>query len=171
MKFKTMKFVALILIGLLTLLGSAHLTSAIPSDRIPEVTRSCLPDDDSFFRVAIGEVRFLAQTRYQGVDYYLFNVVPSDSSPSEGPGFPYVVSTSDQSCQRIYANPINENKWFSASMPQPVANQFSLAEYRLLIDLHGLDKFKREILPSFDRPQSPEDIWALEQLGLTLPNP
>ena len=79
MKFKTMKFIALVFIGLLTIIGSAQLTLAIPSGNFPEPTRACIPD--TVWRYTIGEVRFLAQTRYQSVNYYLFHLVPSNSRP------------------------------------------------------------------------------------------
>ena len=165
MKFKATNFIAFILIGLLTVIGGAQLASAIP---IPEVTRPCLPDDNSFFRVTIGDIKLLAQTRYQDVDYYLFDVIRSNTGRTpEQSTFPYVVSGSDQSCDFIYSNHRHEENWLSESMPQPVANQFTLFKYKRFIARYGLDEFKRQLLPSFQRSKAPEDVWALEQLGLS----
>jgi hypothetical protein len=166
MKLKIMKFIALVLIGLLIIIGDAKLTSAIPSGNFPEPTRACIPD--TVWRYTIGEVRFLAQTRYQGVDYYLFHLVPSNARPfgADRMQFPHVVSVSKGSCDVVYSNPTNDEKWLSDSMPQPVANQFTLARYRFYIAQEGLEKFKQQFVPYYQESEAPEVDWALNKLDI-----
>jgi uncharacterized protein YbcV (DUF1398 family) len=169
MKFPA-QFITLVLVGLFIIIGT-QLTLAVPSGEIPEVTRSCIPE--TAWRYKIGQVRFLAQTRYQGVDYYLFHLVPTNSEPfsADRMQFPHVVSSSNRSCEVIYSNPSNDENWLSDSMPQAVANQFTLARYRFYLAQAGADKFEQNYLPFYQQSESPESDWALEQLGFSSASP
>jgi hypothetical protein len=165
MKLK-LKFMAFVLIALLTILGSSQWGIANPSSEISEAVRPCIPE--TVWRYRIGRVEELAQTRYQGVDYYLFHLYPENSQPFEPEElrFPHIVSVQSQSCEVAYSNPSNDEKWMSDSVPEPVANQFTLARYRFFIATVGLDEFKQRYLPTYRQSDAPEVQWALEQLGL-----
>jgi hypothetical protein len=145
-------------------LGWAKFTRA--ETDIPEALRPCIPA--TVWRYRIGTVEAIAQTRYQNVDYYLFHLYPENSQPftPEALRFPHIISSANQVCEVVYSNPSNDEHWMSDSVPQPVANQLTLARYRFFINEEGLEQFKQRNLPYYQQSQAPEVQWALQQLGL-----
>jgi hypothetical protein len=161
---KWINFLFNLLLVLLLIVGWAQFSHA--DSEVPEILQPCIPE--TVWRYRIGEVEAIAQTRYQGVDYYLLHLYPENSQPFS-PGalrFPHIVSYTNQSCEVVYSNPSNDDKWVSDSIPQPVANQLTLARYRYFIDRVGMDKFQQQYLPYYQQSEAPEVHWALEQLGL-----
>jgi hypothetical protein len=62
---------------------------------------------------------------------------------------------------------------FASVVPQSVAQQLTLAQYRREIQRIGKDRFQQQVIQGATTTQNPtwfaEEAWALRQLGITIP--
>jgi hypothetical protein len=167
MKFK-LTFVLYILIGTLITLGVPSLGDrAIAADPVPANLAACMPTT----RVPITRTELIGKTVYQSQTYSLYATYQGQT-PNY---FPLIVSTdsSGEECQEEFYNPMGDDIAFSSVIPQPVANQLKLSEYRREIAKVGRDQFVRGVNQFLQNTSArklyPEEAWALDQLSINVP--
>lgn len=147
---------------LMTLLGSVQLVQAQTS-KIPDVIRSCLPTQT---RPAIVRSELIAQTRSQSKIYYLLSAFPAS-----GNGIDLVISVNGNRCTQEFFNAPGDTVSLTSVVGQEVARKLALGRYQHEIKRFGRPKLQQQVnqAAASNGVFYPEDVWALRQLGFSVP--
>ncbi|MBD2060598.1 hypothetical protein H6F88_32150 [Oculatella sp. FACHB-28] len=161
-RFHFLRFGLLSLLSVLLVLGSAELTHA--QTDIPSTVRTCLPTQTL---PPIVRSELITQTRLHGKDYYLLTAYSAS-----GEGIDLVISVTGDRCGEEFFNPAGEIVSLTAALGQEVARQLSLGRYQHEIEQFGRARMQQRINQAATAPNGlfyPEDVWALRQLGFSIP--
>jgi hypothetical protein len=149
-------------IGAIALTFAAHLPIQAQTSGIPEVVNSCIPSN----QVARSEL--IGSTRLQDRDYYLLTAYEQGDDVASD----LVIAASGESCERIFYNPMGDRLALSSTVPQAVARQLTLQRYQREIQRIGQQAFQQQVnqaASSGSVTWYDEEVWALQQLGITVP--
>lgn len=147
----------------IALLGSVQLAQA-QDDRIPDVVKACLPTKT---RPAIMRSELVAQTRSQGKTYYLLSAFPAS-----GNGIDLVISARGNQCTQEFFNAPGDTVSLTSVVGQEVARKLAFGRYQHEIEQLGRRELQQQINQAAKASNGvfyPEDIWALRQLGFSIP--
>lgn len=147
--------------------GSSKLDSSIPKSIF-----SCLPKD-------IKELALAASTRYEGKSYYLMNyIVAREDRATGASNETALVSLVENHCQLITPKE-NASEIFTVSLAkfvsEPLAKQLALDSWKREQKRLGSKKALQQYINEGVQlgPDTielhPEDVWALERLGIVIP--
>jgi hypothetical protein len=162
-QFKPFRFGLMGAVSLLLILGSARFTPAQNSN-LPNSLKPCLPTQT---RLPIERVEAIAQTKTHQKVYYLLAAYPAS-----GYGIDLVISVKQGRCQQEFFNPAGEVRSLTSTLEPDVARQLALGRYKRELQMLGRAKLQEHInqaAASSNGVFYPEDIWALRQLGFSIP--
>jgi hypothetical protein len=156
----------LIVVGILLTIGLGYLPLDAQTTDLPATVSRCIPQQT---RQPIARSELIGSSRLQGKDYYLLATYTENSQQPTN----LIISVTNGSCEELFFNPMGDRVPFASVVPQSVAQQLTLAQYRQEIQRIGKDRFQQQVSQSADATQNPiwfaEEIWALRQLGITVP--
>lgn len=147
-------------IGTITLSGIGKPLSA--QNSIPNAIKRCVPAQ----QVARADV--ISTTQKGGTTYYLLAAYEQgENTPSD-----LLISASNQTCKELLYNPMGDRIALASVVNRDIARQLTLGRYRRELNRIGKAALQQQINQSaaggnvtwFD-----EQIWALRQLGITIP--
>lgn len=146
----------------MALLGSVQLAQAQP-DRIPDAIKACLPTRT---RPAIVRSELITQTRSQDKTYYLLSALPASSN-----GIDLVISANGNRCAQEFFNAPGDTVSLTSVVGQEIARKLAFGRYQHEIEQLGRRKLQQQIkqAAASNGVFYPEDIWALKQLGFSIP--
>jgi len=159
LRLSLMAFLSLTLV-----LGIARLTPA-QEVQLPAAVRNCTLEPTL---PVIVRVEQIASTRFQGRDYYLLAVYDSENQ-----AFDWVVSIANGQCREELLNTPGDVISLTRLVGQDVARQLALGRYRRDLQRNGREKIQQRINRAAAAPNGlfyPEDVWALRQLGFSIPS-
>lgn len=149
---------------------------------IPEEILPCLPMDR---KDPNREPVIEGAVRYHGKDYYVIHLLYETGSPFEDDKEPYykggrfALILDEIGCLNLNTLEQSTELGFSSLsniVPMPVAQEMALEKWKETLEEKGtLEKLKKYILDNIQPGPwqmylFEEDLWALQQLGLDLPN-
>lgn len=156
----------LIVVGMLFTIGLGYLPLGAQTTNIPETVSHCIPQQT---RQPIARSELIGSSRLQGKDYYLLTTYTENSQQPTN----LIISVTNGRCEEVFFNPMGDRIPFTSAVPQPVAQQLTLAQYRREIQRIGKDRFQQQVIQDATSTQNPiwfaEEVWALRQLGITVP--
>jgi hypothetical protein len=162
----TSHFWLLIVVGMLVTIGLSYLPLDAQTSGIPETVSRCIPQQT---RQPIVRSELIGSTRLQGKDYYLLATYTENSQQPNN----LIIAVTNGSCEEVFFNPMGDRVPFANVVPQSVAQQLTLAQYRREIQHIGQDRFQQQVNQGAASTQSSvwfaEEVWALQQLGITVP--
>lgn len=148
---------------LLALLGSVQLAQA-QTPRIPDVVKPCLPTQT---RPSIVRSELVAQASSKGKTYYLLSAVPTS-----GNGIDLIISVNRDRCTQEFFNAPGDAVSLTSVVGQEVARKLAFGRYQREVEKFGRQKLQQQINQAAKAANGlfyPEDIWALKQLGFSIP--
>jgi hypothetical protein len=113
--------------------------------------------------------RIVAQTIGQPSTYYLLRLSYQDVHYDH-----VVLVNADHACIVAYSDPQHQGLPLSRFLPQTVANQLTLGQFQRAQTAIGQTEFHQRITAALNTDATkhlpPEQIWALQQLGFTIPH-
>lgn len=161
--FHPVRFGLISLLSLAIALGSAHLSQA-QTNPLLNTVQSCLPTQT---RPQIVRTETIAQTQAQGKTFYLLAAYPASGNEID-----LVISVAGGQCRQEFFNPTGEVVSLTQVLGQDIARQLALGRYQREIDRGGKSKLQQEINRAATAANGlfyPEEVWALRQLGLSVP--
>ncbi len=153
-------------VGILLTLGLGYLPLDAQTPSIPETVSRCIPQQT---RQPIVRSELIGSSRLQGKDYYLLATYTGSSQPPTN----LIIAVTSGSCEEVFFNPMGDRVPFASVVPQSVAQQLTLAQFRREIQRIGKDRFQQQVSQGATSTQNPtwfaEEIWALRQLGIAVP--
>lgn len=188
-KSKLIKLLACSLVTLGLILACAGLKGAaqveiLDAQAVREQVMPCIPDNPPGF---IKEVEIAGQAEVDGTTYYYFyayqSEVPENPENPDDPtapnyeGYPsnLVISVTDGTCSMDHFNPMNDPIPLAQTLEQEVARLLTLDRYQRTIEQIGRDGLQARIDSWAEDPGVngttlwDEEQWALEQLGMDIP--
>lgn len=151
------------LISLFAAVGVGELRSTAQS-AVPSAVNACIP------QAQVARTELLATTQSKGVTYYLLTAYELNDPQ----GTDLIISLSGSRCREVFYNPMGDPISLSSVVEGNVARQLTLGRYRRELNRLGKKRFQQQINQSaaaaggnviwFD-----EQVWALRQLGVTVP--
>lgn len=143
------------------------------NNNLPDVLSSCLPSSSGRYLIEKHSVIGIAQ---EGDDTYYY-VTATRKVVQRGQReltFSQVVKVSDTKCSVIFSNPQGDFISMTNFMPEKIAKRLTLNVMRHQANkLGGVDKFlNRFYQATKNRSEvalTPEEYWALQELGYKLP--
>ena len=140
---------------------------------IPQFVTPCLPEN-------IKESSLRASTEYKGTAYYLVDLTVSRDDRTFGVNFDRIlVSLTENEC-KLLTPPEKSDLLITASLaefvPEAVANQLAFDRWKRRQKKLGNQEALQQDINEGTQPGpemielNPEDVWALKQLGITIPN-
>lgn len=153
-------------VGMLLTIGLGYLPLNAQTAGIPETVSHCIPQQT---RQPIVRSELIGSSRLQGKDYYLLaTYTESSQAPTN-----LIIAVTNGSCEEVFFNPMGDRVPFASVVPQSVAQQLTLARFRREIQRLGKDRFQQQVNQGAASTQNPtwfaEEVWALRQLGITVP--
>ncbi|MBE9011156.1 hypothetical protein IQ250_13150 [Pseudanabaenaceae cyanobacterium LEGE 13415] len=147
---------------LMALFSSVQLAQA-QTTKIPDVIKNCLPTQT---RPVLVRSELIAQTRSQGKTYYLLSAVPAS-----GNGIDLVISTHGNRCTQEFFNASGDTVSLTSVVGQEVSRKLAFGRYQHEIEQLGRRQLQQGInqAAASNGVLYPEDIWALKQLGFSIP--
>lgn len=144
--------------------------AAVPSQsgftsEIPQSITACIPT------MQVAKVEPVTAIQKASTIYYLINAYESeDPQPSE-----LLIAVNRQKCSLLLYNPMNDVIPLSRFVPTDVARQFALDKLQIAItEAGGKEQFQQKLLTESRQigvtDWTPEDLWALQQLGIRAPH-
>ena len=162
----TSQFWLLIVVGMLLTIGLGYLPLDAQTTDIPEPVSRCIPQQT---RQPIVRSELIGSSRLQGRGYYLLATYTKNNQQPTN----LIVAVTNGSCEELFFNPMGDRVPFASVVPQSVAQQLTLAQYRREIQRIGKDRFQQQVNQGAAATQNPtwfaEEVWALQQLGITVP--
>lgn len=162
----TSHFWLLIVVGMLLTIGLGYLPLDAQTTGIPETVSHCIPQQT---RQPIVRSELIGSSRLQGKDYYLLATYTENNQQPTN----LIVAVTNGRCEEVFFNPMGDLVPFTSVVPQSVAQQLTLAQYRREIQRIGKDRFQQQVNQSAASTRNPiwfaEEVWALRQLGITVP--
>jgi hypothetical protein len=160
------QFWLLILAGMLLTAGLGHLPLAAQTAGIPAVVSRCIPQQT---RQPIGRSELIGSSRWQGQNYYLLATYTQNSQQP----IPLIIAVTQGRCRELFFNPMGDRVPFASVVPQSVAQQLTLAQFRREMKRLGKARFQQQVNQGAAAIPKPtwfaEEVWALRQLGITVP--
>jgi hypothetical protein len=132
---------------------------------IPSAIKPCVPRSMS--------TRVVAQTIGQPPTYYLLRLSHQDATHQDAYYDHVVLVNANHACIVAYSDPHHQGLPLSRFLPQTVANQLTLGQFRRAQRAIGQAEFHQRITTALAAGSTsslpPEQVWALQQLGFTLP--
>jgi len=131
--------------------------------------KPCFPDWDGYF--ARDRAELVAQTQQGGERYFLFHIYQPQVEDPE----PLIVSkpVGNGECTREHLNVTgHRSSWSKALGNRTVGRQLKLGLYKADLERmgqQGLQQHVNEAARASDRAWLAEDVWALRQLGISVP--
>jgi hypothetical protein len=164
-----LKLLKLIAIGLfvafLIVVGASHpSTASIPTEKL----QACIPNWNGYF----DRVELIGQTRYRGKDYFLLYLYqPKTQYPD-----PLIISLPAEggNCTQEFLNVTGDDISFSKALKnREIGRQLKLSFYQQKFKQLGREGLQRYVnekaSEGFQLEWYEEDVWALQQLGITIP--
>ena len=142
---------------------TSHLPIQAQAGGIPAVLNSCIPSNQ------VARAELIGTTRLQETEYYLLAAYEQGDEV----GSDLVISAAGGACKRILYNPMGDRLALSSQVPQAVARQLTLQRYQREIDRIGREAFQQQVNQSTSGESITwydEEIWALKQLGISVPD-
>jgi hypothetical protein len=162
----TSHFWLLIVVGILLTVGLGYLPLDAQTPDIPETVSHCIPQQT---RQPTVRSELIGSTRLQGKDYYLLATYTENNQQPTN----LIVAVTNGRCEELFFNPMGDRVPFASAVPRSVAQQLTLAQYRGEIQRIGKDRFQQQVIQGATTTQNPtwfaEEVWALRQLGITVP--
>lgn len=162
----TSHFWLLIVVGILLTVGLGYLPLDAQTTDIPETVSRCIPQQT---RQPIAQRELIGSSRLQGKDYYLLATYTKNNQQPNN----LIIAVTNGRCEEVFFNPMGDRVPFASVVPQSVAQQLTLAQYRREIQRSGKDRFQQQVIQGATTTQNPtwfaEEVWALRQLGITVP--
>lgn len=162
----TSHFWLLIVVGMLLTIGLGYLPLDAQTTDIPETVSRCIPQQT---RQPIVRNELIGSSRLQGKNYYLLATYTENNQQPTN----LIVAVTNGRCEGLFFNPMGDRVPFASVVPQSVAQQLTLARYRREIQRIGKDRFQQQVSEGAASTQNPiwfaEEVWALRQLGITVP--
>lgn len=139
-----------------------------PLAQVPETVLSCVQGEK--ISDQIDRVELMSQAYFKDRQFYLFRL--REAQPNQSFVFyRHIVSASPTECKIEFSKPIRESPPFSDILPIEVAKPLRLGELQRFF-AHRKE-LSAQISAAVERGDSqtlpPEDIWALQHLGLKIP--
>ena len=128
----------------------------------PAAINACIP------RQQVSKTELLSTTQLSGTTYYLFNAYELNDTQ----GAELIISLNNNRCRKVFYNPMGDSIALASVVPQSVARQLTLGRYRRELNRIGKSAFQQQINQSAGTGNTTwfdEQIWALRQLGITVP--
>jgi len=148
---------------LIVMCGAVQIVNAQTS-QIPDVVKDCLPTKT---RPAIARSELIAQASFKDKIYYLLSAIPAS-----GNGIDLVISVKGDRCTQEFFNAPGDQVSLTSVVGQEAARKLALGRYQREIKQFGRPKLQQQINQAAIAPNGvfyPEDIWALKQLGFSIP--
>lgn len=162
----TSHFWLLIVVGMLLTIGLGYLPLNAQTTDIPETVSRCIPQQT---RQPIVRSELIGSSRLQGKNYYLLATYTENNQQPTN----LIVAVTNGRCEELFFNPMGDRISFASVVPQSVAQQLTLAQYRREIQRIGKNRFQQQVSQGATSTQNPiwfaEEVWALRQLGITIP--
>ena len=140
---------------------------------ISQLITPCLPE-------TLKESSLRASTEYKGTAYYLIDITVSRNDRTFGVNFDRIlVSLTENEC-KLLTPPEKSDLLITASLaefvPEAVANQLAFDRWKRRQKKLGSQEALQQDINEGTQPGpemielNPEDVWALKQLGITIPN-
>ncbi|MDX2241104.1 MAG: hypothetical protein NW224_10510 [Leptolyngbyaceae cyanobacterium bins.302] len=154
------------MVGILFTIGLGSLPLDAQTPGISETVSRCIPQQT---RQPIVRSELIGSSRLQGKDYYLLATYTENNQQPTN----LIITVANGSCEELFFNPMGDRIPFASVVPQSVAQQLTLAQYRREIERIGNDRFQQQVNQGAASTQNPtwfaEEVWALRQLGITVP--
>lgn len=137
---------------------------SVAQGSVPAAVQPCLQPGDSnpFVRTSL-----MGNVPQSGRTYYLFHAYKSNNNQSD-----LVISVANGRCQTEFSNPGGDRMPMHGAVPLEVAQQLTLKSFQSAIRRDGKAKVAQRVQQAAAQGFTfyPEEIWALRQLGINLPN-
>lgn len=164
---KDLKFNLLVRGVLFGTLGMIYITASFQpgfASEIPRDIRACIPT------MQIAKIEPVTVVQKAPTIYYLMNAYESgDPQPSE-----LLIALNRKKCSLLLYNPMNDVIPLSRFVPTDVARELALQKLQIAITkAGGKEQFQQKLLAQARQigvtSWTPEDLWALQQLGIRAP--
>lgn len=150
--------------------------SQIARNNLPIEATPCIQERfksvASWFDMDASRYTQFSKTELDGTTYYLIGVFIKKSDDA----IEMVVSIDPKKqCSVLFFNPQGEFMSRTPSVPESVSNALALGDLQnYMQSLGGLQAYQRKIIQEARRngnkiPVTPEDVWAMNRLGVRLP--
>ena len=133
------------------------------SVQLPAALKPCIPS------AQVAKAEFVSKTRWDKVEYYLLSAYELNDTQ----GTDLVISLKGDRCKQVFYNPMGDPISLASAVGRQVARQLTLGRYQREIEEIGREKFQQQINESVSQVQQvvwwDEEVWALQQLKLKLP--
>jgi hypothetical protein len=159
-----MKMILRVILVLMVAIALSTFPSQAESEEVPAAVTQCVPQQT---RQAITRTALIGSTRFQDKEYYLL------SAYSQNEAADLIISVTSDRCTEEFFNPMGDPIPLASAVPEAVAQQLTLARYQQRIDREGKEALQQQVDRSAASTENPtwfaEEVWALQQLGITIP--
>jgi hypothetical protein len=159
-----MKMILRVFLVLVVAIALSTFPSQAESGEVPAVVTQCIPQQT---RQPITRTALIGSTQLQGKEYYLL------AAYSQNEAVDLIISVTGDRCTEEFFNPMGDPIPLASAVPEAVAQQLTLARYQQRIDREGKEALQQQIDRSATSTENPawfaEEVWALQQLGITIP--
>jgi hypothetical protein len=160
-----MKTILRVIFAVMLAIALSTFPSQAESGEVPAVVTQCIPQQT---RQAITRTALIGSTQLQGKEYYLL------AAYSQNEAADLIISVTGDRCVEEFFNPMGDPIPLASAVPEAVAQQLTLARYQQWIDREGKEALQQQIDRAAAYTENPawfaEEVWALQQLGITIPN-
>jgi hypothetical protein len=137
--------------------------SGVWAQSIPSAVTSCIPTQQVTRTESIGK------TELEGKSYHLLAAYGQGDERA----IDLVISVVGGQCQTVLFNPTGDRLPLKRAVPQAAARQLTLQRYRQILNQQGQAKIQQQVNEWAKTPGATgydEEVWALRQLKIALPN-
>jgi hypothetical protein len=130
---------------------------------IPSAVASCIPAQQ------VARAEWVGKTELEGKSYYLLAAYGQGDERA----IDLLISVADRQCQMVLYNPTGDRLPLKRAIPQAAARQLTLQRYRQILNQQGQAKMQQQVNEWAKIPGATgydEEIWALRQLKIAVPN-
>jgi hypothetical protein len=160
-----MKTILRVIFAVMVAIALSTFPSHAESEEVPAVVTQCIPQQT---RQVITRTALIGSTSLQGKEYYLL------AAYSQNEAADLIISVTGDRCTEEFFNPMGDPIPLASAVPEAVAQQLTLARYQQRISREGKEALQQQIDRSAASTENPtwfaEEVWALQQLGITIPD-
>jgi hypothetical protein len=130
---------------------------------IPSAVATCIPTQQ------VTRTELVGKTELQGKSYYLLAAY----GQGDDGAIDLLISVANGQCQKVLYNPTGDRLSLKSAIPQAAARQLTLQRYRQILNQQGQAKIQQQVNEWAKIPGATgydEEIWALRQLKIAVPN-
>lgn len=171
-----MKIPIILSLGAISAMASLVVAKAEPAISSARI-RDCVPS--VIGRQFIDSLSPLAATEYQSDTYIMVSATGRNGQMSPQSQFPMILkfSDSEKKCSIPFLDPMGDGISYSTQVPEPVAHELMLQQWKLSIKQFGgtqqyEDRLTQVALEGNGILElNKDEFWAYQQLGFRLPSP